>query len=104
MRIKEVRVDPSHEMTEPIPYMNGKTGEVIGRVLNNVIARVSRKKLRRFLTEGEDLHVKVCRQISIRMCILVNTFLSVAKFYDRWRCRTTPSLLTSRTAAVRKAA
>ena len=59
-RIKEPRVDPYYEMTNPIPYINGKTGEVLARIPTDVIARVSRKKLRRFLTEGEDLSIKVC--------------------------------------------
>ena len=57
-RIKEPRVDPNHEMVEPVPYLNGETGEVVSSVPTEVITRVSRKKLRRFLTEGEDLNIK----------------------------------------------
>jgi ribosomal protein L21E len=58
-RIKEPRVDPNYEMTDPIPYFNGKTGEIIGKIPTDVITRVSRKKMRRFLTEGEDLNIHV---------------------------------------------
>ncbi|KAK4543969.1 hypothetical protein LTR36_004743 [Oleoguttula mirabilis] len=57
-RIKEPRVDPSYEMIDPIPYINGDTGEVLARVPTDVITRVSRKKLRRFLTEGEGLSIE----------------------------------------------
>ena len=65
-RMKEPRVDPSHgEMVEPIPYLDGATGEVMGRVPTNVINRVSRKKLRRFLTEGENLEIKVSPNVSL---------------------------------------
>jgi ribosomal protein L21E len=59
-RIKEARVDPAHEMTEPVPYINGATGEVIGSVPSPVINRVSRRKIRRFLTEGQNLIIEVC--------------------------------------------
>lgn len=60
-RIKEPRVDPSCEMADrPIPYFNAITGEIIGRVPGDVITRVSRKKLRRFLVDGENLDIEVC--------------------------------------------
>lgn len=58
-RIKEPRVDPHYDMVDPIPYINGETGEVMSRVPTEVITRVSRKRLRRFLSEGEDLNIKV---------------------------------------------
>ena len=59
-RIKEPRVDPACELADkPVPYFNGATGDIITRVPSEVITRVSRKKLRRFLTEGEDLNIQV---------------------------------------------
>ena len=58
-RIKEPHVDPSHEMVDPVPYLNGETGEVMSSIPSDVITRVSRKKLRKFLTEGEDLNIIV---------------------------------------------
>ena len=59
-RIREPRVDPHCETFEPVPHLNGKTGDVIGTVSSEVITRVSRKKLRRFLTEGRGLDIRVC--------------------------------------------
>ncbi|KAK5741894.1 hypothetical protein LTR17_003642 [Elasticomyces elasticus] len=68
-RIKEPRVDPRCEMAElPVPHFNGLTGEIIARVSSNVITRVSRKKLRRFLTDGEDLDIeygKTLRRVTV---------------------------------------
>ena len=58
-RIKEPRVDPSHEMLDPVPYINAGDGTIIGEVPSDVITRVSRKKLRKFLTEGENLNIQV---------------------------------------------
>ena len=58
-RIKEPRVDPSHEMVDPVPYLNGETGQVMNTIPTDVITRFSRKKLRKFLTEGEDLNITV---------------------------------------------
>lgn len=58
-RMKEPRVDPSHEMVEAIPYFNATTGEIIKRIPTGVINRVSRRKLRKFLSEEEDLNIQV---------------------------------------------
>ncbi|KAK6221020.1 hypothetical protein LQW54_001592 [Pestalotiopsis sp. IQ-011] len=63
VRIKEPRVDPHHEMTEPIPYVKGQTGEVVGTVYTEGITRVSRKKLRHFLSDGEDLDIRYNKRI-----------------------------------------
>lgn len=57
-RIREPRVDPALEAMAPTPYINGKTGEIIGTVPTKTITRLSRKKLRRFFTEGENLNVE----------------------------------------------
>ena len=56
-RIKEPRVDPTEDMNDPIPYLDAISGEVIKYVPTSLINRVSRRKLRRFLTEGEDLNI-----------------------------------------------
>lgn len=58
-RIKEPRVDPFYEMVNPLQHINAETGEVIATIKSGVITRVSRRKLRRFLTEGENLDIKV---------------------------------------------
>ncbi|ETS87347.1 hypothetical protein PFICI_01175 [Pestalotiopsis fici W106-1] len=50
-------------MTEPIPYINGKTGEIIGTVYTEGITRVSRKKLRHFLSHGEDLDIRYNKRL-----------------------------------------
>lgn len=57
-RIKEPRVDPCYVWTDPLTYVNAKTGEVILRVPVSDITRVSRKKLRKFLSEGLDIRVR----------------------------------------------
>lgn len=58
-RFKEPRVDPSVEVFDPIPYFHGASGEILKRVPTKEINRVSRKKLRKFLSEGEDLDIEV---------------------------------------------
>lgn len=63
-RIREPRVDPANEEMAPTPYINGKTGEIIGTVPTKIITRVSRSKLRRFLTEGEDLDIEYSKILS----------------------------------------
>ncbi|KAF7531556.1 hypothetical protein G7054_g8781 [Neopestalotiopsis clavispora] len=50
-------------MTEPIPYINGKTGETIGTVYTEGITRVSRKKLRHFLSHDEDLNIEYDKRL-----------------------------------------
>ena len=59
-RIKEIRVNPAHEMLQPIPHIDGRNGEVLFEVHTPSINRVSRKKLRKFFTEGQDLNIEVC--------------------------------------------
>ena len=59
-RIKEFRVDPHIEMGAPVPYMKADTGEIMKNVETPTISRVSRKKIRKILTEGARLDIRVC--------------------------------------------
>jgi hypothetical protein len=58
-RIKEPEVDNFYTWSSDGPVnVNGKTGDVILRVpVDDPIVRVSRKKLRKFLSEGLDIRV-----------------------------------------------
>ena len=61
-RVIEPTVDNFYNWTEgaPVVDMNGKTGEVILRVPGiDPLVRVSRKKLRKFLSEDLDIRVGV---------------------------------------------
>jgi hypothetical protein len=61
-RIQEPEVDNFYNWSEggPVVHVNGKTGEVILRVPgDDPIVRVSRKKLRTFLSEGLDIEVRL---------------------------------------------
>lgn len=60
-RFKEVLVDPVYDGTKQttIPHVNAETGEVLASVAMPGMVRVSRKKLRNFLTSTEDLHIEV---------------------------------------------
>lgn len=58
-RFKETLVDPSYDGSEPIPHVNGETGEVISRVAMPGLVRISRKKMRNFLTSNGDLSIQV---------------------------------------------
>ena len=59
-RIKEIRCDPRLERLgniPPIPFINAGTGETMAQIpmAGN---RISRRKLRKFLTEGENLNIQ----------------------------------------------
>lgn len=43
-----------------MPYFNAETGEIMKNVETPTISRVSRKKIRKLLTEGENLDIRVC--------------------------------------------
>lgn len=61
-RIKEIRCDPYLDTTAPlppVPFVNALTGEITAQIPLSNTNRVSRKKLRRFLTEGEDINIFV---------------------------------------------
>lgn len=96
-RIKEARVDPHQEMVDPVPYINASTGEVTNTIPTPVITRVSRRKLRKLLTEGEGLNIKACSTIAIS-CLRL-TVISVAKLCNRLPLMEIVSLPTSKMAA-----
>ncbi|KAL4912434.1 hypothetical protein BDW62DRAFT_206487 [Aspergillus aurantiobrunneus] len=59
-RLKEIRCDPyldTNGQLPPVPYVNALTGEITAEIPIAAMNRVSRKKLRRFLTTGEDLDI-----------------------------------------------
>lgn len=58
-RTREARVDPTIDGLTLVPYLNAETGEIIKNIELPTVNRVSRKKVRRLLTEGQDLHIKV---------------------------------------------
>lgn len=63
-RMREPQVDPHNSVWAPTPYVNGKTGELIGEVPTKVISRVSRRKLRRLLANGENLNIEYDKRLS----------------------------------------
>lgn len=62
-RLRETRCDP--EITEDevslhgVPYVDAFTGDLIAEIPMQGVNRVSRMKLRRFLTDGQNLNIKV---------------------------------------------
>lgn len=61
-RFHETLVDPAQDGSQnlPIPHVNGATGEVMAEIAMPQMVRVSRQKLRSFLTSKGDLHISVC--------------------------------------------
>jgi hypothetical protein len=61
LRFEEALVDPTYNGLDniPIPHVNGETGEVMARIAMPGLVRVSRKKLRNFLTSKRDLNISV---------------------------------------------
>ncbi|KAL8897693.1 MAG: hypothetical protein Q9192_002447 [Flavoplaca navasiana] len=60
-RIQEPRCDPHLDTltsTQPVPYVDAFTGKILAGVPMDGINRVSRMKLRRFLTQGENLNIR----------------------------------------------
>ena len=60
-RLREVTVDPHYPWKEheAFPHLDADTGEIVRWVTSPVITRVSRKRLRRFLSENQNLHIQV---------------------------------------------
>lgn len=59
-RLNEARTDPFLKLTgedAALPVLNGKTGEVILKAGEEFMARVSRRKLRKLLSEGVEVQV-----------------------------------------------
>lgn len=60
-RMHEARVDPHYDFkpNDKYPNLDADTGEVVRWVQMPVMVRLSRKRLRAFLTEGQNLNIKV---------------------------------------------
>lgn len=60
-RLHETRVDPHYHFKpdERIPHLDADTGEIVRYVQMPVLTRVSRKRLRQFLSENQDLKLMV---------------------------------------------
>lgn len=57
---KDATVDPHYDADEPLPHINGATGEIIAGTSFPGVVRVSRKKLRKLLGWRTQLNIKVC--------------------------------------------
>ncbi|KAM3067369.1 hypothetical protein ACMFMF_009860 [Clarireedia jacksonii] len=60
-RMSEPRCDPNLDTSSnvpPVPYVNALTGNLIAQIPMQGLNRVSRMKLRRFLTQGESLKIQ----------------------------------------------
>ncbi|KAK4893287.1 hypothetical protein LTR27_008410 [Elasticomyces elasticus] len=62
-RFAETLCDPSYQGTQPIPHVNGQTGDVISTVEVPGLVRVSRKKLRNFLSSKRDLNIQFGKRL-----------------------------------------
>lgn len=62
-RLEEIRCDPGLTENEKslrgVPYVDALTGELIAEIPMQGVNRVSRMKLRRFLTHEQNLNIKV---------------------------------------------
>jgi hypothetical protein len=72
-RIKEPRCNPHLDAgakIPPVPFVNALTGNVMAEIPieGMSVNRISRMKLRRFLTEGEDLDIRV-RRVQFCQCM-----------------------------------
>ncbi|EXJ76522.1 uncharacterized protein A1O5_01030 [Cladophialophora psammophila CBS 110553] len=79
-RFKETLVDPAYDGTEgiPIPHVHGETGEVMARIAMPGMVRVSRKKLREFLTSKQDLNISFAK----KLVSVESTGASVTAIFD----------------------
>ncbi len=67
-RFDETLVDPKYQGAEedpPIPHVNGETGLVMARIAMPGMVRVSRKKLRTFLTSNRDVNIVVSQSYNM---------------------------------------
>ena len=60
-RLLEITVDPHYDWAAmgPLPHLNADTGEIVRYVEMPVLTRVSRKRLRKFLSENQKLNIRV---------------------------------------------
>ncbi|KAK2614016.1 hypothetical protein N8I77_000877 [Diaporthe amygdali] len=82
--LREVRCDPrlnDHDASlKGVPFVDAFTGDVIAEIPMQGVNRVSRMKLRRFLTEGQNLNIEFGKTIShLSVCPQGNV---TAKFRD----------------------
>lgn len=63
-RLNEITVDPNYEFrpNETFPHLNADTGEIIGQVSMPTLTRVSRLRLRTFLSKEQNLNIQVRSQ------------------------------------------
>jgi hypothetical protein len=59
LRFDEVLVDPHFKDDLPFPHINGETGEVIAEIQMPGLVRVSRGKLRKLLSGGQQITIQV---------------------------------------------
>jgi hypothetical protein len=59
-RFDEIRSDPFSDPTTSLPFYDGKTGELVVRIPGGIAMRVSREKLRKFLSSDVDIQVVQC--------------------------------------------
>jgi hypothetical protein len=73
-RFHETLVDPAYDGVAgvPIPHVNGETGRVMAEVAMPGLVRVSRKKLRAYLTSKGDLNISVRPVIEMYRKMLTN--------------------------------
>lgn len=70
-RTKEARVDPKIDGLTTVPYLNAETGELMRDIELPTVNRVSRKKIRKLLTEDQYLDIKVHRFSSISISTIL---------------------------------
>jgi hypothetical protein len=60
-RLREATVDPHYDWkeNEAFPHLDADTGQIVRYVQMPVITRVSRKRLRKFLTQNQKLNIQV---------------------------------------------
>lgn len=86
-RLKEIRCDP--ELTENeaslrgVPYVDAFTGDLIAEIPMQGVNRVSRMKLRRFLTDGENLNIKVNSSPAVKHVKLSSNMIPIAHSLKR---------------------
>lgn len=60
----EVLVDPNCDSDEPIAHVDGSNGQVLAEITMPGMSRVSRRKLRNWLTSNGSLNLVVCFAIN----------------------------------------
>lgn len=60
-RLRDITVDTHYDWkpNERFPHLDADTGEIVRYVEMPVITRVSRKRLRRFLSQNQKLNIRV---------------------------------------------